>query len=89
MNIHQNARRSPRSRGEMVYRVLGAGRWPAQGAAFLWRALAWFRCLGIRVRQLLTDNAGASPPRARRALTENGFCVIYALFGVPRPRSVS
>jgi transposase InsO family protein len=28
-------------------------------AAFLWRALAWFRRLGVRVRQLMTDNAWA------------------------------
>ena len=36
--------------------------------AFLWRALAWFRRLGIRVRQLMTDNAWAYRAGAYAAL---------------------
>lgn len=37
-------------------------------ATFLWRALAWFRRLGIRVRELMTDNAWAYRAAAYAAL---------------------
>lgn len=40
----------------------------AAATAFLWRALAWFRRLGIRVRQLMTDNAWAYRAGAYAAL---------------------
>jgi transposase InsO family protein len=38
--------------------------------AFLWRALAWFRRHGIRVRRLMTDNAFAYGSHAFEALCQ-------------------
>jgi transposase len=54
----------------LVYvEILGAEDAPA-ATAFLWRALAWFRRHGIRVRRLMTDNAFAYGSRLFTTLCE-------------------
>ena len=57
-------------RSRLVYvEVLGDEDGPAV-TAFLWRALAWFRRHGIRVRRLMTDNAFAYGSQAFEALCQ-------------------